>query len=408
NDDPIYLSKFPGANEPSSERPERIKNLNYENLIFDCDLNDYISVIRRSKHPPSFKNNSTYEYDENHKIHMKQSPISSENDKKPNIVSARTDPVYLSKFSGACKTDLEESTNLEYEGFESTKNEKNLKFFRDPNNNIKYSPDNLPNGFRSKSVSGKFKYENFIFESESNDYVSMIRNHINPKHKKSDSIKDFDELKETKNNYPKSDLDPWRASRTPSANFEPAKKTRFKSPLNASASRFCRNKCMVSLASSTGLGSYNTQSLHQSYGECHKHEIFSYLRNQQFSSQSELISLNRLNNKKFQSSESINQSPISFRNTFGVKRLKPGYGLSGSNFRPKMASAYISMLRNNNSFVNHQENLYGVTNQESVFKDLKRHLNRQEFEEIFGMSYEEFIALPYWKRTEMKKLLKLF
>lgn len=33
------------------------------------------------------------------------------------------------------------------------------------------------------------------------------------------------------------DIDPWKASRTPSARFEPAQRTRFKSPVNASASR---------------------------------------------------------------------------------------------------------------------------------------------------------------------------
>jgi actin-binding LIM protein len=39
---------------------------------------------------------------------------------------------------------------------------------------------------------------------------------------------------------------------------------------------------------------------------------------------------------------------------------------------------------------------------------LERHLNREEFEEHFGMAPIEFYKLPEWKRINMKRKLKLF
>lgn len=39
---------------------------------------------------------------------------------------------------------------------------------------------------------------------------------------------------------------------------------------------------------------------------------------------------------------------------------------------------------------------------------LERHLNNEQFEEIFGMDRQTFYELPEWKRIEYKKIAKLF
>lgn len=39
---------------------------------------------------------------------------------------------------------------------------------------------------------------------------------------------------------------------------------------------------------------------------------------------------------------------------------------------------------------------------------LKRHLSPEEFQEVFGMSVEEFDRLALWKRNELKKKALLF
>ncbi|KAF1610085.1 UNVERIFIED_CONTAM: Actin-binding LIM protein 2, partial [Eudyptes robustus] len=39
---------------------------------------------------------------------------------------------------------------------------------------------------------------------------------------------------------------------------------------------------------------------------------------------------------------------------------------------------------------------------------LERHLNRDEFEEIFEMTAIEFYKLPEWKRVNLKRKFKLF
>lgn len=39
---------------------------------------------------------------------------------------------------------------------------------------------------------------------------------------------------------------------------------------------------------------------------------------------------------------------------------------------------------------------------------LKRHLSPEEFQEVFGMSIEEFDRLALWKRNDLKKKALLF
>lgn len=39
---------------------------------------------------------------------------------------------------------------------------------------------------------------------------------------------------------------------------------------------------------------------------------------------------------------------------------------------------------------------------------LERHLNREEFEQLFEMTAIEFYKLPEWKRINLKRKLKLF
>lgn len=43
-----------------------------------------------------------------------------------------------------------------------------------------------------------------------------------------------------------------------------------------------------------------------------------------------------------------------------------------------------------------------------VFPCLKRHLSPEEFQEVFGMSIEEFDRLALWKRNDLKKKALLF
>lgn len=42
------------------------------------------------------------------------------------------------------------------------------------------------------------------------------------------------------------------------------------------------------------------------------------------------------------------------------------------------------------------------------FPYLKRHLSPEEFQEVFGMSIEEFDRLALWKRNDLKKKALLF
>lgn len=42
------------------------------------------------------------------------------------------------------------------------------------------------------------------------------------------------------------------------------------------------------------------------------------------------------------------------------------------------------------------------------FPCLKRHLSPEEFQEVFGMSIEEFDRLALWKRNDLKKKALLF
>lgn len=39
---------------------------------------------------------------------------------------------------------------------------------------------------------------------------------------------------------------------------------------------------------------------------------------------------------------------------------------------------------------------------------MKRHLSPEEFQEVFGMSMEEFDRLALWKRNDLKKKALLF
>jgi hypothetical protein len=74
------------------------------------------------------------------------------------------------------------------------------------------------------------------------------RNNSNSQHE--DVLDD----EEAKGKYPRRlKLDPWKASRTPSASIEPKVRTRYESPVNASPSRMCRSSTYMSNTSGYNL-----------------------------------------------------------------------------------------------------------------------------------------------------------
>lgn len=80
--------------------------------------------------------------------------------------------------------------------------------------------------FKASDLNQKLNYKNLIFESEYNDYISIIKTEYNfiKRYKKTCSIEDFF----GNNNF----LDPWKSSRSRNAKSVPRAKTRYLVPIN--------------------------------------------------------------------------------------------------------------------------------------------------------------------------------
>jgi hypothetical protein len=91
----------------------------------------------------------------------------------------------------------------------------------------------------------------FKMKIENNEEISKLEN------ESSMAAALFSEIKaqqqQAKKQTRRLKIDPWKASRTPSANLEPKIRTRFDSPVNASPSRFCNaNKSFTLISTHSG------------------------------------------------------------------------------------------------------------------------------------------------------------
>nr|CAI5823326.1 unnamed protein product [Callosobruchus analis] len=189
-------------------------------------------------------------------------------------------------------------------------------------------------------------------------------------------------------------LDPRNASRTPSANKEPAYRLRYDNPIGASPSRnldhprpfddddFDRSlSCRSSVGRSVGaIPNYNVST--GSITDVERRALNSEL-------------------------------PVSTTYTGGLGRY-PGVAGSGgyaSQVRRSLPNMAHSMLINEPAKI-YPYHLLQITNYRLPADvdriNLERHLSDQEFEALFQVSRTDFYRLPMWRRNELKRRLRLF
>nr|CAI5823327.1 unnamed protein product [Callosobruchus analis] len=209
-------------------------------------------------------------------------------------------------------------------------------------------------------------------------------------------------------------LDPRNASRTPSANKEPAYRLRYDNPIGASPSRnldhprpfddddFDRSlSCRSSVGRSVGaIPNYNVVSALRhvpkpGYGLAARSHTFSTSAG------------------SFVPQIPNSELPVSTTYTGGLGRY-PGVAGSGgyaSQVRRSLPNMAHSMLINEPAKI-YPYHLLQITNYRLPADvdriNLERHLSDQEFEALFQVSRTDFYRLPMWRRNELKRRLRLF
>ncbi|XP_049823203.1 actin-binding LIM protein 3 isoform X3 [Aethina tumida] len=233
-------------------------------------------------------------------------------------------------------------------------------------------------------------------------------------------------------------LDPRNASRTPSANKEPAYRLRYDNPIGASPSRnldhqrpfddeeFDRSmSCRSSMGRSIGqIPNYNVSSLRSvpkpgyglksstlpsrnGYGDYSFSGMGAKTHSTDFSCGKSDISTGSITDVERRGLNS--DMPVSSTYTGGLGRY-PGGGYS-SQVRRSLPNMAHSMLINEPAKI-YPYHLLLITNYRLPADvdrcNLERHLSDQEFEGIFQIARPDFYRLPAWRRNELKRRARLF
>nr|CAI5823324.1 unnamed protein product [Callosobruchus analis] len=238
-------------------------------------------------------------------------------------------------------------------------------------------------------------------------------------------------------------LDPRNASRTPSANKEPAYRLRYDNPIGASPSRnldhprpfddddFDRSlSCRSSVGRSVGaIPNYNVVSslrmvprpgyglksstlpARNGYGDYSFSGMGAKTHSTDFSCGKSDISTGSITDVERRALNS--ELPVSTTYTGGLGRY-PGVAGSGgyaSQVRRSLPNMAHSMLINEPAKI-YPYHLLQITNYRLPADvdriNLERHLSDQEFEALFQVSRTDFYRLPMWRRNELKRRLRLF
>lgn len=192
-------------------------------------------------------------------------------------------------------------------------------------------------------------------------------------------------------------LDPWKASRSPSAAIEPPRRCRFESPTFASPSRRAHtHSSSTTTNQDDSLTAYSTSITTTPAGR-------------------RLITLPRIS--ILQQDHSLSPSPKA--QTLPNRRdLQRSYDLdsttnsSYSNDGDHNKSTHSAPILMTNLKIYPYEQLK-VTFKPHLLSDidrdhLERHLADSDFQTLFQMTRIEFYRLPEWRRIDIKKRLKLF
>ncbi|CAG9861145.1 unnamed protein product [Phyllotreta striolata] len=235
-------------------------------------------------------------------------------------------------------------------------------------------------------------------------------------------------------------LDPRNASRTPSANKEPNYRFRYDNPIGASPSRnldhprpfddeleFDRSmSCRSSMGRSVGaIPNYNIVSSLRTvpkpgYG----------LKSSTLSSRQEFgdYPFSGMGTKTYSSDFSCGKSDISTGSITDVERravhcempvsttytgpfVRYPTGYASQQVRRSLPNMAHSMLINEPAKI-YPYHLLVVSNfrlpSDVDRMNLERHLSDQEFEACFGVARSDFYRMPQWKRSDMKRRVRLF
>uniref|UniRef100_A0A8C4N5A9 HP domain-containing protein n=1 Tax=Eptatretus burgeri TaxID=7764 RepID=A0A8C4N5A9_EPTBU len=170
------------------------------------------------------------------------------------------------------------------------------------------------------------------------------------------------------------DLDPRSSSRTPSASSEPAQRTRYDSPLNASPSRRLCREDPDSPSKSSSLPGYNRNGIQR-------------------------VSLHgRLKSTKNMSG--YRGDPFEHAVATGSHAYRMEKGISMPNMLEPKIYPYEMLTVSSRGRCRLPKDVDRTR--------LERHLSPAEFRHRFGMSIQEFDRFPLWKRNDMKRKLHLF
>ncbi|KRZ53817.1 Actin-binding LIM protein 1 [Trichinella nativa] len=193
-------------------------------------------------------------------------------------------------------------------------------------------------------------------------------------------------------------IDPRSASRTPDAKKMPHLRCRYESPINASPSRYVnrprpwefwdKNKAATTVIP-------YAQVPKAGYGLSPKAATLPH------SNMSALYDLHFKNSTI--NSELSNHSYVASTSMSSNERYQPSYG-SGvlrsslpDMSKPPKIYRYSELMTTNKKLPEDVDRCH-----------LERHLSRDEFEGLFGMTPIEFYKLPEWKRINLKRRAKLF
>jgi actin-binding LIM protein len=241
-------------------------------------------------------------------------------------------------------------------------------------------------------------------------------------------------------------IDPWKASRMPSARAEPSFRTRFDSPVNASPSRIFNYGRLSNTLSGHTLSTTATPMQTSTTASTSFFGDTSIASPNQSASNSTIIAASTSNHTlltppppKSATLPANNNQTLSNNIVYNIAVPKPGYGLSSPNKSVTLPNntRYIGMSTHRSVDFNtratspfYKSALYSpsspranyeiypyeqlqISNKKKQAIDvdrqhLERHLSDDEFKRIFGMNLQEFYQLPYWKRVDMKKVARLF
>ncbi|CAF0717181.1 unnamed protein product [Brachionus calyciflorus] len=482
-------------NTPKTCSPRNTKQRNFSNFTFETPSKPPIAPIKNQRSSRSDKKSTRTLQS------LKSRASSAPGTESMDLIRDKDDPVYLSKFAGGYEPSPEKASRIEELDWLSNDYTSSLSLHRSQPRMGTLSCSTIRQRSQSVNANDKSKYQNFMFDKDQYDYVSRFKNerlqrvckadqsqtyqktkskNIFPSHAKSENEvcdmkvkklseklkKEIDEISKIENESSmaaellpeikyhqrelaqKNDIDPWKASRSRNANFEPNSRTRYICPINASPSRKCRSSRQSSSSNSpylrrSILPSNATSTLYRNYN-------FTYSKSSLTESGSENVFHDDTEtDNKIRDILKENQNfPNLVTSTAYFSRLKttpyvvrqisgprPGYGLSSSNKnapKPKMQNYHISVyefkkevkdganyLDTINAYKSHistkvipyniLKNNPGKHYPNFIDREnLEKYLSSKEFAQIFAMNQEQFYQLPLWRQRELKKNVYLF